>query len=290
MIRLSYISQASKEYSDEEIDALLAKSRANNRALDITGVLYYGNGMFMQVLEGPAEAVDQTFRKIRKDPRHHDVHLVERVPIDERSFGDFNMAFSRLSDEDFKALSEEKGAFSSEVLKRQHAIIQGLSRHLKEEADKRAEHTELPLHHEDPLIRFLHRVIRWAVKGLAVLMTFVILWGIADVVYVLYNKLSSPPLFLLDLSDIFASFGAFLAVLIAIEIFINITLYLRSDVIPVKLVVATALMAIARKVIIFDFKKLDWPFIAATGIVVLALGITYWLLCKLEKKSPIGEE
>ena len=46
-----------------------------------------------------------------------------------------------------------------------------------------------------------------------------------------------------------ATFGAFMAVLIAIEILINITIYLRDDVIHVKIVMATALMAIARKVL-----------------------------------------
>jgi uncharacterized membrane protein (DUF373 family) len=71
-------------------------------------------------------------------------------------------------------------------------------------------------------------------------------------------------------------------VLIAIEIFINITLYIRNDVLPVNLVVATALMAISRKVIIFDFKELTPMYILATAAVVLALGITYWLISKKE--------
>jgi len=71
-------------------------------------------------------------------------------------------------------------------------------------------------------------------------------------------------------------------VLIAIEIFINITLYIRNDVLPVNLVVATALMAISRKVIIFDFKELTPMYILATAAVVLALGITYWLISKQE--------
>ena len=86
-------------------------------------------------------------------------------------------------------------------------------------------------------------------------MIIVIVWGLGDVVYVLYQRLMAPPFLLLSISDILATFGAFLAVLIAIEIFINITLYLRTNVIPVRFVVATALMAISRKVIIFDFKK-----------------------------------
>jgi uncharacterized membrane protein (DUF373 family) len=141
-------------------------------------------------------------------------------------------------------------------------------------------HEELPSHHYDPLIEFLHRTIRNAVKVLAVLMVLVIIWGIGDVVYVLYLRLMEPPIYLLSISDIFATFGAFLSVLIAIEIFTNITLYIRNDVLPVKLVVATALMAICRKVIIFDFKELTPMYILATAAVVLALGITHWLISK----------
>jgi len=68
--------------------------------------------------------------------------------------------------------------------------------------------------------------------------------------------------------------------LIAIEIFINITLYLKTNVIPVRLVVATALMAISRKVIIFDFEKITPQYVLGTAAVVLALGITYWLITR----------
>lgn len=133
---------------------------------------------------------------------------------------------------------------------------------------------------EDPFIEFLHKIIRVAVKVLAALMVIVIVWGIGDVVYVLYQRLVAPPFLLLSISDILATFGAFLAVLIAIEIFINITLYLKTNVIPVRLVVATALMAISRKVIIFDFGEITPLFVLGTAAVVLALGITYWLIRK----------
>jgi uncharacterized membrane protein (DUF373 family) len=139
---------------------------------------------------------------------------------------------------------------------------------------------DLHLEHEDPTIRFLHRIIRVAVKILAILMVLVIVWGIGDVIYVLYQRLTQPPFLLLQINDILATFGAFLAVLIAIEIFINISMYLSTNVIPVRLVIATALMAIARKVIIFDFEQLTPPYIYGTAAVVLALGITYWLITK----------
>lgn len=144
--------------------------------------------------------------------------------------------------------------------------------------DKHASEGHLETEHDDWLVASLNKVIRQAIRVLAVLMMFVILWCVADVGLVLYEKLSSPPVMLLDLNDIFAVFAAFLAVLIAIEIFANITLYLRDDVIHVKLVVATALMAIARKVIVLDTETLTPEFLYGIGVVVLALGITYWLV------------
>ena len=133
---------------------------------------------------------------------------------------------------------------------------------------------------KEPLIKILRQIIHFAVRLLAILMTIVIIWGVLDVGWVLYKKLMAPPFMILSISDILATFGAFMAVLIAIEIFINITIYLREDVLHVKVVLATALMAIARKVIVFDYKELSPQYVYASGAVVLALGITYWLLRK----------
>lgn len=133
---------------------------------------------------------------------------------------------------------------------------------------------------EDPLIQTLRYIIRFAVRILAILMTVVIIWGVIDVGYVIYERLvdSEGPHFLLNISDILATFGAFMAVLIAIEIFVNITIYLRDDIIHVKIVMATALMAIARKVIIMDIKKVEPLEIFAIAAVVIALSIGYWLV------------
>jgi uncharacterized membrane protein (DUF373 family) len=133
---------------------------------------------------------------------------------------------------------------------------------------------------EEPLIHGLHVIIRFCVRVLAVLMTLVIMWSVADVAWVLYQRAMASPVGLLDVNDILASFGAFMATLIAIEIFLNIVLYLRDDVLHVKLVLATALMAIARKVIVLDYKTLEPEYILATAAVVFALSIGYWLVAK----------
>jgi uncharacterized membrane protein (DUF373 family) len=133
---------------------------------------------------------------------------------------------------------------------------------------------------EEPLIHWLHIVIRFCVRVLAVLMTLVIMWSVADVAWVLYQRVMASPVGLLNVNDILASFSAFMAALIAIEIFLNIVLYLREDVLHVKLVLATALMAIARKVIVLDYKTLESEYIWATAAVILALSIGYWLVAK----------
>ncbi len=53
---------------------------------------------------------------------------------------------------------------------------------------------------EDTFIGFLHKIIRVAVRALAVLMVAVIVWGIGDVVYILYQRLLAPPFMLLVLA------------------------------------------------------------------------------------------
>ncbi len=133
------------------------------------------------------------------------------------------------------------------------------------------------------LIEKLQLVIHWSVRVLAILMVFVIVMGVIDVAWTLYQKLVSPPGYILTITDMLATFGAFMAVLIAIEIFINITVYLRKDVIHIKIVMATALMAIARKVIILDLEQLEPEYLWGIASVVFAISIGYWLVAKLPR-------
>jgi uncharacterized membrane protein (DUF373 family) len=130
---------------------------------------------------------------------------------------------------------------------------------------------------DEAFVDFLRRIVDWAVRALAVLMVFVIVMGVADVVWVLYQRLTTPPRLLLQISDILETFGAFIAVLIAIEIFVNITVYLRQEVIHVQIVMATALLAVARKIIVLDFQVTPALYVFALAAVTLAISVGYWL-------------
>jgi len=139
-------------------------------------------------------------------------------------------------------------------------------------------HEELPSDHPDRFIQMMHIIIRFCVKCLAGLMVLVIVLGVIDVAHVMYLSLWHSDDLVLDVHDIFNVFGAFMVVLIAVEIFVNIRMYLGSNTIPVKLVIATALMAIARKVIILDLSKVGSDYVFAIAAVVLALGVAYWMV------------
>lgn len=143
-----------------------------------------------------------------------------------------------------------------------------------------AVHVELDPDHEDSIVRWCNRMIRHGVRVLSILMLGIILLAIVDAGFTVYQKLLEPPLFILEVTDLLAVFSAVLVVLIAIEIYTNITLYLTADVIHIKLVVATALMAVARKIITLDDKNLEPQYFLGYAMLGLALGVTYWLIAR----------
>lgn len=145
-------------------------------------------------------------------------------------------------------------------------------------------HEELPTYHHDPVLAFMHRVLRVAAYALAITMLIVILEGVVSVVRTVILNMSQAPFLIIP--DIVKTFSAFLAVLIAYEIFANITLYIRSDVFPVKLVIATALMAVARKVIVLDLNELTAWDVLGLGGLVLGLGVAYWLVSQADLCNP----
>lgn len=282
MLQLSYISTATRPMTTDDLTDILRVARACNAEKGITGMLLYSNGIFVQVLEGEEHDLNDLLDVIKRDSRHTALHVLERKPIVRREYPDWSMGFKRLGRED---LAEVPGinrffeeGYTPDEFSGKVNLFSKLLRHIRQVEQKRISHDELSLEDEDRFIVVLHRLIRYSVKLLALLMVFTILWSVLDVIVVIYEKFLRHPFQDLGKEDILQVFGSFMLVLIAIEIFINITLYIRSHVIPVKLVVATALMAVARKIIVFDFHDVGAFHVFATGLLVAALGGTYWLL------------
>jgi hypothetical protein len=96
--RLVYESTATgTTESISNLAVILAESQRNNDRDGLTGALAAHRDRYIQVVEGPAQALDALLRRLEDDPRHRDVTLLDRGPISERLFSRWSMANARIT-------------------------------------------------------------------------------------------------------------------------------------------------------------------------------------------------
>lgn len=104
--RSTFESQETINKIEPNVARILAKSRINNRLNGLVGVLYFGDGVFFQCLEGDEDAVNTLLKKLEADSRHKDLKIISKKYIDKLSFGDWAMKFAPL-DEQIKQFLKE---------------------------------------------------------------------------------------------------------------------------------------------------------------------------------------
>lgn len=97
LVRLMYASRAADSVDHEALLAILRKSKAENSANGITGVLCFSGGIFLQLLEGGRQQVNTLYNRIAADSRHRDVVLLSYEEIGERRFAGWSMGQVNLS-------------------------------------------------------------------------------------------------------------------------------------------------------------------------------------------------
>jgi hypothetical protein len=96
--RLVYESKATgTTESIANLVVILAESQRNNDRDGLTGALAAHRERYIQVVEGPAQALDALLRRLESDPRHRDIVLLGREPIPARLFGRWSMASARVT-------------------------------------------------------------------------------------------------------------------------------------------------------------------------------------------------
>jgi hypothetical protein len=86
---ICYISTATSELNNNEIENLLAEWKEKNSKEDIKGILLFSEGHFFQVLEGEKEKVLALFFSIMEDPRHTNIIQVMGKDIKKGSLDDY---------------------------------------------------------------------------------------------------------------------------------------------------------------------------------------------------------
>lgn len=79
------------------VAVILAESQRNNDRDCLTGALAAHRDRYIQVVEGPAQALDALLRRLENDPRHRDLTLLDRKPVTERLFSRWTMAHARIT-------------------------------------------------------------------------------------------------------------------------------------------------------------------------------------------------
>ena len=91
MRRIIYISKAAIGADSDQLEIIVTESVAWNKAVGVTGMLWFDGARFAQVLEGDHDAVGVTMDRIRRDRRHSDIEIVLDRQIAHRMFATWAM-------------------------------------------------------------------------------------------------------------------------------------------------------------------------------------------------------
>jgi hypothetical protein len=99
MRRIVYCSQATHDMAPEELVELLECARRHNAEQGVSGMLLYSSQSFLQMLEGDAASLDETYARIARDDRHTNLRVLLRADVPARMFPDWTMGFEHVDDE-----------------------------------------------------------------------------------------------------------------------------------------------------------------------------------------------
>ena len=105
LYQLVYSSVPAGRMMKSHLYMILRQARLNNKLSNVTGLLVFVDGMFLQVLEGEESAVKNIFEKIKSDKRHSHISILFESNVEERAFPNWEMAYASPSARDLATWS-----------------------------------------------------------------------------------------------------------------------------------------------------------------------------------------
>ncbi|KAB2888764.1 MAG: phosphate-starvation-inducible E-like protein [Desulfobulbaceae bacterium] len=136
------------------------------------------------------------------------------------------------------------------------------------------------------MIELIKKFEKTLIFALVVMMAIVLLLATIELGWIIVKDIVTPPLFLLEIDELIEIFGLFMLVLIGIELLETIIkTYLDRSTEHVTIVLAVALIAIARKVIVLDVQEFTGEILLGIAAVIIALAGGYYLIRRMSGKS-----
>jgi uncharacterized membrane protein (DUF373 family) len=134
------------------------------------------------------------------------------------------------------------------------------------------------------MLQYIEKIEKSIYAVLMLMLIIVLIAAMLDLAWLLYQALWVETPYLLESHELIAVLGAFLLVLIGVELLDTIKAYFRENTIHVEIVVLLAVIAVARKVILLDpsgISGFEYGFeLMSIGVIVLGLGAGYYLIKK----------
>ena len=117
MHAIVYVSEYTKsdESINQDLNDITKIAKETNPTLSITGLLFYHNRKFLQIIEGEKDSLEKLMVSIEKDPRHRNIERIIDEKAIRRSYEDWNMDSFNLSDH--KSLDLDKLKIINQIYK-----------------------------------------------------------------------------------------------------------------------------------------------------------------------------
>ena len=120
---LLYRSRRAQPLDDAQVYEIYRQATDNNALEGITGVLIHDGDYFVQLLEAGEDAMAGMMNKLRADPRHCNLEVIDERTIERRSFGGWSMKLVKVDHAPFVAVDDVETEIADHVDPEIRALI-----------------------------------------------------------------------------------------------------------------------------------------------------------------------
>ena len=121
--------------------------------------------------------------------------------------------------------------------------------------------------------------------ALLAMLAIVVLLATIDLGWIIVKDVMTPPVLLLEVDELLELFGAFLLVMIGVELLDTVKIYITKKTIHVEVVLLVGIIAISRKVVILEPRTMDALTLIGIAAIIFALTIGFYFVKLAARKA-----
>lgn len=124
---VTYSSFAAPGLQPDELEAILRVSQRNNARDGVTGMLMFNGAVFVQSIEGPAEAIERLVMRLGCDDRQCDIVICDERTLTQRIWPDWSMGYVQLDGGWLEGQHDIVDALAQPMPRKLHKILTSLA-------------------------------------------------------------------------------------------------------------------------------------------------------------------